>query len=110
MQRDGTFRTSTNPNCWSFMASCSRTDASSATATARCTPTGRIGSPRVKPPRLVRFPTPEQMVGGGAHKRYRVIAIFTPGPFTRQVHVDDRQFGQVVSPAEEHVADLGQEF
>ena len=29
---------------------------SSATATARCTPTGRIESRRAKPPRLVRFP------------------------------------------------------
>jgi hypothetical protein len=29
------------------------------------------------------------MVDGGAHERDGVIAVFTPGFLTRQVHVDD---------------------
>jgi hypothetical protein len=29
------------------------------------------------------------MVDGGAHERQRIIAIDTPSPLTRQVHVDD---------------------
>ena len=32
----------------------------------------------------------EQMVDGGAHERYGLIAISTPSPLTRQVHLDDR--------------------
>ena len=31
-----------------------------------------------------------QMVDGGAHERYRLIAISTPSPLTCQVHVDER--------------------
>ena len=49
------------------------------------------------------------MVDGGAHERYGVIAISTPSPLTRRVHVDERQIAQQVSAAQEHVADLGQE-
>ena len=33
----------------------------------------------------------EQMVDGGAHERYRVIAVSTSSPFTCQVDLDDRQ-------------------
>ncbi len=49
------------------------------------------------------------MVDRGAHERYGVIAISTPSPLTRQVHLDERQIAQQVSAAQEHVADLGQE-
>jgi hypothetical protein len=50
------------------------------------------------------------MVDGGAHERYGVIAISTPSPLARQVHLDERSIAQVVSLAQEHVADLGQEL
>jgi hypothetical protein len=49
----------------------------------------------------------DQIVDGGAHQRYGLIAISTPSPLTRQVHVDDRQLAQDVSLAQEHLADLG---
>jgi hypothetical protein len=32
----------------------------------------------------------EQMVDGGAHDRYRVIAIPSPSPLTRQIDIDER--------------------
>ncbi len=32
----------------------------------------------------------EEMVDGGAHQRYGLIAIATPSPLTCQVHVDER--------------------
>jgi hypothetical protein len=41
----------------------------------------------------------EQMVDGGAHKRYGVIAITAPSPLTRQVDLDDRAIAQVLSLA-----------
>ena len=31
-----------------------------------------------------------QLVDGGAHERYGLIAISTPSPLTRQVHIDER--------------------
>ena len=46
--------------------------------------TGRWNAPRQQPSLA------EQMVDGGAHERYGLIAISTPSPLTRQVHVDDR--------------------
>src|SRR4051812_26923847 len=50
----------------------------------------------------------EQMVDGSSHERYRTIAISTPSPLPRQVHVNDLQFAEVVSPAYKDIADLGQ--
>jgi hypothetical protein len=32
----------------------------------------------------------EQMINGVAHESYGVIAISTPSPLTRQLHVDER--------------------
>ena len=50
----------------------------------------------------------EQMVDGGAHQRDDLVAIPTSSPLPRHVDLDDRSIGQVVSPAQEHLADLGQ--
>src|ERR1700722_11587635 len=51
-----------------------------------------------------------QIIDGGAHERYGAVEISTPGSFPRQVGVDNRQLAEIVSAAQELVADLGQQF
>ena len=51
----------------------------------------------------------DQVVDGGAHQRYRLVAISTPSLLPRHVHVDERSIAEVVCMACEHVADLGEE-
>jgi hypothetical protein len=46
--------------------------------------TGRWNAPRQQ------LSVAEQMVDGGAHDRYRVIAIPSPSPLTRQIDIDER--------------------
>ena len=50
------------------------------------------------------------MVDGGAHQRDGLVAIPTSSPLPRYVDLDDRSIGQVVSPAQEQLADLGQQL
>ena len=45
----------------------------------------------------------DQIVDGRAHERYGAVEISTLGPLTRQIHLDDRQFAEIVSAAQEHV-------
>jgi hypothetical protein len=49
------------------------------------------------------------MVDGGAHQRYRLVAICTASLLTRHVHVKHRYIAQEVPPAQEHFADLRQQ-
>src|SRR6478735_1795490 len=58
-----------------------------AAAAARCR---AIAGPRRWDAPLQQLSLAEQMVDGGAHERYGVIAISTPSPLTRQVHLDER--------------------
>jgi hypothetical protein len=52
------------------------------------------------------LPGANEIVDGGAHERYRLIAISTPSHLTRQVHIGDRQIAEVRSPLQ----DLGQKL
>ena len=50
------------------------------------------------------------MVDGGAHERNGLIAISTPSPLTCRVDLDNGQIARLLSLAQEHVADLGQQL